>query len=231
VALLGPCEAKEAKKILADEHLGVNGDVAADGTQRIEGARRSLDQIANAPDVDYGMACAAAVEPSGEFRDHFTGLTRGERKGNKIPFGAQGIERQDRGRWLPCQIATASASAASAPATVAPGSRTRSIACTCSFAAPPVPTIAFLTRRGAYSTTGRPARAQASSATPRACASLSVDCGLSLTNISSTAAHTGSWSAITAARTVSRCARRSGRAALASVLTWPLAIWLIRLPS
>src|SRR3546814_12030754 len=36
---------------------------------------------------------------------------------------------------------------------------------------------------------------------------------------------------MTAASTVSRCASRSGSAALASVLTCPLATWLIRLPS
>src|SRR3546814_3493174 len=56
-------------------------------------------------------------------------------------FASLGEIFQTRGRWLAWQIATASASAASAPAIFAPGSRTRSIACTCSLAAPPVPTI------------------------------------------------------------------------------------------
>ena len=43
-------------------------------------------------------------------------------------------------------MATASASAASAPASLTPGSSTFSIAWTCAFSAPPVPTTSILTK-------------------------------------------------------------------------------------
>src|SRR3546814_9191576 len=70
VALLGAREAQQAQKILADQHFGMDGDVAADRAERVEGARRRLDQITDAADVDHGMACTAAIERSGDFRDH-----------------------------------------------------------------------------------------------------------------------------------------------------------------
>ena len=54
------------------------------------------------------------------------------------------------------------------PADRAPGSSRRTIICTCAFSAPPVPTTASFTDLAAYSVTGIPASAGASSATPRA---------------------------------------------------------------
>ena len=57
----------------------------------------------------------------------------------------------------------------------------RTIACTCSLSAPPVPTTARFTAFAPYSATGRPASAGASSATPRAWPSFSVARRLRLT--------------------------------------------------
>ena len=74
---------------------------------------------------------------------------------------------------------------------VTPGSSRETIAWTCAFSAPPVPTTAFLTTDGVYSPTSRPARAAAHSTTPRAWPSLSVDWALELTNTSSQAAASG----------------------------------------
>src|SRR3989337_2013402 len=67
-------------------------------------------------------------------------------------------------------IATANASAASAPATATPGSSTLSMAWTCAFSAPPVPTTAFLTSRAACSATGSEACPHAARTAPRRCA-------------------------------------------------------------
>ena len=53
-------------------------DGAAGGTERVEGACRCLDQITDAADVDHRMACAAGVQPSGEFCDHSPCVARGE---------------------------------------------------------------------------------------------------------------------------------------------------------
>ena len=55
----------------------------------------------------------------------------------------------------------------------------------------PAPVTDFFTRLAAYSNTGRPARAGASSTTPRAWPSLSVEPGLTFTKVSSTAASIG----------------------------------------
>ena len=60
-------------------------------------------------------------------------------------------------RWWAWVIATASASAASGPAIVAPGSSRWTMKWTCALSAPPVPTTAFLTSRGAYSPDLEPA--------------------------------------------------------------------------
>jgi hypothetical protein len=70
VAFLGLGEAEQAEKILADEHFGMDGDVAADRPQCIERARRCLDQITDASDVDHRMACAARIQPPCQFCDH-----------------------------------------------------------------------------------------------------------------------------------------------------------------
>src|SRR3546814_5513466 len=77
--------------LVRSQHVGVDGDVAADCPQCVERARRRLDQIADAADVDHRMACAAAVEPSGEFRDHgavrsAAGMKReqGDRKSTRL---------------------------------------------------------------------------------------------------------------------------------------------------
>src|SRR5690606_3257317 len=112
-----------------------------------------------------------------------------------------------------------------------PGSSTLSIAWTCCFSAPPVPTTAFLTSRAACSATGSEDRPQAASTAPRACASLSVDCGFLLRNTSSTAARSGEWAAITAAIASCRLWRRSLIGALGSVATSPCATRLSRAPS
>ena len=68
-------------------------------------------------------------------------------------------------------------------------------------------------------------------ATPRAWPSFSVDCGFLLTNTSSTAAASGRCSAITASSWSRDAASRSGSGSPGSVFSWPLAIWLRRLPS
>ena len=84
------------------------------------------------------------------------------------PILARVLHASRLARWCAWQIATASASAASARRIAAPGSRRRTIICTCAFSAPPVPTTASFTDLAAYSVTGTPASAGASSATPRA---------------------------------------------------------------
>ncbi len=94
-------------------------------------------------------------------------------------------------------MATASASAASGLSGRALGSRNLTISATCAFSAWPLPTTVFLMRLAEYSQTSRPARAGATSATPRAWPSFSADCGSQLTKVSSTAASTGSRSAMT----------------------------------
>ena len=54
------------------------------------------------------------------------------------------------------------------PADRRAGNSRRTIICTCAFSAPPVPTTASFTDLAAYSVTGTPTSAGASSATPRA---------------------------------------------------------------
>src|ERR1019366_6086419 len=83
----------------------------------------------------------------------------------RVPWAAHASFEARLWAW---QIATANASAASARRISAPGSSRRTIISTWSLSAPPVPTTAFLTVLAPYSVTGTPARAGASSATPRA---------------------------------------------------------------
>src|SRR6185437_11164088 len=128
-------------------------------------------------------------------------------------------------------MATASASAASGPAISTPGRRRDTIAWTCAFSAPPVPTTAFFTSAGEYSPTSIPARAAHISTTPRAWPSLSVDCGFLLTNTSSAAAASGRCSAMSASSWSASAARRLASGAAVSVLSCPLATWRRRLPS
>ncbi|KIU36721.1 hypothetical protein SR39_04945 [Methylobacterium radiotolerans] len=85
----------------------------------------------------------------------------------------------------------ASASAASATRNSAFGRRKRTIAWICTFSAWPEPATVFLIRLGAYSNTGRPARAGTSSAIARAWPSLSVAWASLLTKVSSTATSSG----------------------------------------
>ena len=75
----------------------------------------------------------------------------------------------------------------------------RTIMPICALAVWPAPTTDFLTRLAAYSATGSPARAGASSTTPRARPSFSVLWGLRLTKVSSMAAASGRWAAMAAA--------------------------------
>src|SRR3546814_1474037 len=87
--------------LVRSQHVGVDGDVAADCPQCVERARRRLDQIADAADVDHRMACAAAVEPSGEFRDHgavrsAAGMKREQGRGNVSRKGAKARSRNRR---------------------------------------------------------------------------------------------------------------------------------------
>ena len=90
----------------------------------------------------------------------------------------------------------------------------------------------FLTRLAAYSNTGRPARAGASSATPRAGPSFRVDPGLMLTKVSSTAASVGPLRLDHRGEAVEQ-ARAGVRPACRSVRAWttPCATWRSRLPS
>jgi hypothetical protein len=75
VAFIGAGKADQAKEILPHQHFGVHRHMIADDTDGRQGARRCLNQIADAIDVDHGMACAPAIQPSGEFGDHRVPVT------------------------------------------------------------------------------------------------------------------------------------------------------------
>ena len=79
---------------------------------------------------------------------------------------------------------------------LAPGSSRETIAWTCAFSAPPVPTTAFLTSRGGIFADRDPGPRGDIMTTPRAWPSFRVDCGFLLTNTSSTAAPSGRCSAM-----------------------------------
>src|SRR5215831_10845709 len=127
-------------------------------------------------------------------------------------------------------MATASASAASLTAST-PGSRRPIIMAIWRLSACPTPVTDFFTRFAAYSNTGRPARAGANRTTPRAWPSFSVEPGLTLTNVSSTAASTGRCASTMAATPSNSSRNRSASGADEPTRTMPCATWRSRLPS
>src|SRR5215510_5694730 len=127
-------------------------------------------------------------------------------------------------------MATASASAASLTAST-PGSRRPIIMAIWRLSAWPTPVTDFFTKFAAYSNTGRPARAGANSTTPRAWPSFSVEPGLTLTNVSSTAASSGRCASTMAATPSNSSRNRSASGADEPTRTMPCATWRSRLPS
>ena len=154
--------------------------------QRAQRASRAVDEIADPGDVDDRPVLADRIEHAGKLGDHRFGSV------------SAAALRRSVAVWWAWQIATANASAASLPAGGLPGSRRLTIQATCFLSAWPVPTTAFLIRLVAYPHTEIPASAGASSTTPRAWPSFSVDEALRLMKISSTAAASGRYWAMIA---------------------------------
>src|SRR5262245_50112551 len=127
-------------------------------------------------------------------------------------------------------MATASASAASLSAST-PGSRRPTIMAIWRLSAWPAPVTDFFTRLAAYSNTGSPARAGASSTTPRAWPSSSVEPRFTFTKVPSIAASNGRCASTTAATPSNSSRRRSARLPSVLTLTTPCATWRRRLPS
>src|SRR5262249_39117034 len=127
LALGGIDEAVEVNMVLAHMGLDEQADGAAGRGQPVEAARRAEHLIADAADIDDGGIGALGIDDARELGDH------------EAPPAAI-FQTRRVAAWWAWQMATASASAASADCSRQPGSRRRTIICTCAFSAWPAPT-------------------------------------------------------------------------------------------
>src|SRR5579863_8424082 len=223
-------ESIEPDRILA--HLGFDCEFHGVANMKMgERAGRTLHHIANAMHIEDDEILADHIDDATELADH---RARSQLSSAAPAMTARAASAKtcavtaaaERKRaWV---IATASASAASGEKSSAAtpchlGSRTFTIMATCAFSAWPAPTTVFLTRLAAYSTTGSPASAGTTSATPRACPSFKVAFASRFMKTSSIAASIGRWKATTPARPSCKAQRRLASGALSFDRIVPLA--------
>src|SRR5581483_4288035 len=211
-ALLAGGEAIEVVRVLAHHEVREQADGLAICRQRVEGAHRHVDFVGDAADIDQHLRRVLRREPPGEAADQ-----------TSLPLRMRSPRMARRPSCAPCawQMAQASASAASGVGSPGSASSRRTMCCTCSFAAWPLPTTDCFTCSAVYSATGRPAITAAQIAVPRAWPSSKVDCGFTLTKTFSIATSTGPCSAITSRRPSSSTFSRAARSPLPD-LTQPL---------
>src|SRR5207237_10102698 len=201
-ALFAGGEAVEVVRVLAHHEMREEAHGLAVRRQRVERAHRHAELVGDAADIDEHLRRLLRREASGKPADQ-----------TSLPLRMRRPRVARRPSCAPCawQIAQASASAASAEGSPGRSRSRRTMCCTCSFAAWPLPTTDCFTCNAVYSATGRPAMTAAQIAVPRAWPSARVDCGLTLTKTFSTATWTGACAAITSARPSRIAFRRTER--------------------
>src|SRR5688572_28186825 len=171
-------ESVQGQGILTDMSVNTQRDVAAFVTQAVKGRERNRHVIADAVDVDHNAVRLLLGDPPAQVGNH---VRAGRYRRQLVPLpapsalAARTTVAASGGVWQ-CtrQMATASASAASCGDGTAASPRSSLTICwTCGLSARPYPTTARLISAGVYSTTGSPACAAASIATPRAWPSFS----------------------------------------------------------
>src|SRR5882672_1577570 len=187
-ALLSRGEAVEVVRVLTHDEVREEAYRLAIGGQRVERAHRHVELVGFAADIDEHLRRMLRREPPGESADQMS-----------LPLRMRSPRVARRPNCAPCawQIAQASASAASGEGSPGSASSRRTMCCTCSFAAWPLPTTDCFTCSAVYSDTGRPAITAAQIAVPRAWPRSSVDWGFTFTKTFSTATSTGPCCAIT----------------------------------
>src|SRR5262249_53696302 len=158
-------KSKQTELILADMRLDRQRGGLTDARQFLKRARRAMNLITDAIDVDDDGILTIGLDQAFELADH-----------DANTFSTALC------RWCACVTATASASAASSEAGSALGNKTPIIIRTCALSPWPAPTMLFFTRFGAYSATGTPALAGTTMAIPRAWPSFNVAAASLLTN-------------------------------------------------
>src|SRR5258706_2037935 len=214
-ALFCAREAIKEMRILAHDEVREEGYRCAGGWQRIKGAHRHIELIAHAADLHQDLRRVLGGQLAGQMPDQ-----------TSLPFRIRNPRSGRSPSLAPCawQMAQASASAASSEGSPGSSSRRRTMCCTCSLAAWPLPTTDCLTCSAVYSATGRPASSAAQIAVPRAWPRASVDCGLTFTKTFSTATAVGAWAAITS-RSPSRMAFRRMARSPSPDFTQPLVMY------
>src|SRR6185436_11088587 len=157
-------------RVLAHHEMRMQRHGLAGGGKVVERAHRHVDLVADAGHIEQHLRGIFGYEGARKTTDHLD-------RPRRYPFTEKSPSLP------PCawQIAQASASAASGLGSPGSASSLRTMCCTCSFFAWPLPTTACFTWSAVYSATGRPAITAAQIAVPRAWPSSSVDCGLTLT--------------------------------------------------
>src|SRR6185503_9563172 len=208
----GRQEAEERERVLAHVRVGEQRDLGAGLADAVAGAERDRDAVADAADVDHRLLRPLAQQPAVDLRDQRSAPTA--------------VRRQAK------QSATASASVASPGSASVSSARSRvTMKATWLFSARPKPVICCFTVAGGYSCTARPARAPASSTTPRTCPSTSAVRVLAAWNTSSTASTSGSRRSISAATPSWMCRSFSGSERRWPGASAPISIRRWRLPS
>src|SRR5690606_32019368 len=195
-------EAVQRHPVLLDGVVGEQGDLAAQFRQVVEGAHRRRQLVADAADVEHQRRRRLVHQLAFQATDHLLLLSSAAARPVRPAVALMCA-------WV---RATARASAASACSFCVPRfSSKRTMCCTCAFSAAPPPTRDCLTRRGAYSCTGRPCRTTVAMAAPRACPSFSAEVADLSMNTDSIATTSGRHCASTSSRSKTSLPRRAGK--------------------
>src|SRR5699024_6031403 len=187
LGLLGVREPVEGQRVLADDQLGVEGELGA-VAGRAERLRGGADEVADAADLEHEGVEVDAGDTAGQGCDHPASLehlfdqwreverSRARRASRSAraqiawalvrapPVASSATGPGPRHSWVSA-IATASEASAGCGATSRP-SRRISIVWICFLSARPLPVTAAFTSEGVWSAVGMPRSAASSSAIP-----------------------------------------------------------------